>query len=77
MFFKLFCVFVLLNLTLYSKDIDLGWLKNKPKTYARDFYIWQYLKQNNISSQHAQEAFNLVHVKNKKILYAYSSHKKQ
>ena len=75
MFFKLFFVFIFLNLTLYSRDIDLGWLKNKPKTYARDFYIWQYLKQNNISSKHAKEAFNLVHVKNKKILFAYSSHK--
>jgi len=74
MVFKLFLVFVFLNLSLYSKDITLSWLKSKPKTYARDFYIWQYLKQTNISSSNASEAFKLVHVKNKKILFAYSSH---
>lgn len=54
-----------------SNEITLDWLKEKPKTYARDFYILQYLKQENITSQNAQNALGLVNIMNNKLLFAY------
>ncbi|NQY20571.1 MAG: hypothetical protein HRT40_04560 [Campylobacteraceae bacterium] len=59
-----------------STIIDLQWLSSQDKTYAKDFYIWQYLKQKNISEEDARKAFLQSKIVNKKILYAYSNHTK-
>lgn len=55
----------------WANEISLDWLKEKPKTYARDFYILQYLKQENITPLDAQDALGLVNRMNNKLLFAY------
>jgi len=72
MFFKFILFIFLLNNFLYAKEIKLEWLKEQPRTYTRDFYIWQYLKQNKTSAQDALIALGLSKKVNKKILYAYA-----
>jgi len=42
---KFLIVLLLFNLA-YSKIITKEFLKNKPKSYAKDFYLYLYLKQN-------------------------------
>ena len=54
-----------------ANEISLNWLKEKPKTYARDFYILQYLKQENVTPLDAQDALGLVNRMNNKLLFAY------
>jgi len=40
-------IFVLFSLCLYGETlITKQWLQNKPRSYAKDFYIWRYLNQN-------------------------------
>jgi soluble lytic murein transglycosylase len=56
---------------LWAQDISLDWIESKPKTFARDFYIWQYLKQENVSAKNAMDALGLVHNMNNKLLFSY------
>ena len=46
---KPFVSLLLCSSVLSSNIIDIQWLSSQDKTYAKDFYIWQYLKQKNIS----------------------------
>lgn len=41
----LFILSLLLPVLLFSNEITLNWLEKKPKSLYKDFYIWQYLKQ--------------------------------
>lgn len=59
------------SLLLANDKITLEWLKSKPKTIARDFYINQYLNQD-INSNQALEALALVNYPNNKILNSFS-----
>lgn len=63
----------LLSLSLFSNDkIDLNWLKQQPKSIAKDFYIWRYLNQN-ITPKEAQNVLPMVKSFNNKIFYRYIS----
>ena len=73
---KPFVSLLLCSSVLSSNIIDIQWLSSQDKTYAKDFYIWQYLKQKNISEKNATKAFSQSKLVNKKILYAYSTHTK-
>ncbi|MEA2017105.1 MAG: lytic transglycosylase domain-containing protein [Campylobacterota bacterium] len=53
-----------------EKQISMNWLQQQPKSYAKDFYIWRYLKQNITPSQ-ANNALSQVRYLNNKILYRY------
>lgn len=64
---------LLIGISVYANEITLQWLESKPKTYARDFYILQYLKQDGVSSNDAMNALGLVNRMNNKLLYAYTS----
>jgi len=45
-------------------------LETKPKSYAKDFYIWRYLSQD-ITPKQSYEAISQVKYLNKKILYRF------
>lgn len=51
--------------------VTLQWLKDKPKTYAKDFYILQYLKQD-ITPTQATTALGMANYVNRNIFYAYA-----
>lgn len=59
---------------IFSKNfkVTLEWLEDKPKSFAKDFYIIQYLKQNNISEQNATTAFEMARNKDGRIKKAYN-----
>ncbi len=57
-------------LFLLGNDISLDFLKDKPKSIAKDFYIWRFLEQN-ITSKDADIAFLQVKRKSTKILKRY------
>lgn len=62
---------------ILQKDfkVSLEWLKQKPKTYARDFFIIQYLKQDDVSLEDAQTAYSMAKRKNGHIKKAYKKYR--
>ena len=68
----MFKYIILLSIVLtcsYAK-ITLEDINSKPSSIAKDFMIWQFLKQN-IKSTDADKAYAQVHKKNSKLLRAY------
>jgi soluble lytic murein transglycosylase len=55
-----------------SEQITMQWLKSKPRTIAKDFYIWQYLDQD-ITAQQAIDALGQARNVNWKLLYRYAN----
>ena len=73
----------LLNLSASSYDtttdilqddfkVTLEWLEQKPKSYAKDFFITQYLNQENLSIQDATTAYNMANEANANIKKIYN-----
>ncbi len=56
---------------LSANEVTLPWLESHPKTFARDFYILQYLKQETTSKEQADVALGLVRTMNNKLFFAY------
>jgi len=54
-----------------TSDITLDWLKDKPRTYAKDFYIWQFLKQD-ITPEDAISALGQARYVNNRLLFSYA-----
>jgi soluble lytic murein transglycosylase len=54
-----------------SSDVYLDWLKDKPKSIAKDFYIWRYLDKD-ITPGQANEAFYQSNRVNNKILFRWA-----
>jgi soluble lytic murein transglycosylase len=62
---------ILLNLSISANEISttdflekdfkvtLDWLEQKPKSYAKDFFILQYLNQDNLSFENAKIAYEM------------------
>jgi len=44
--------------------VTLDWLEQKPKSYAKDFFIIQYLEQENLSFENAKIAYEMGNGKN-------------
>ena len=66
-------IILILSINIFASDeITLNWLKNKPRTIAKDFYIWQYLNQD-ITPNQAIEALGEVKNINWKLIYRYSN----
>ncbi len=64
-------LWLLLPFWLVAKEISLDFLLNKPRSTARDYYIWRFLDQN-ISADKAQKALELAKRVNGKILRRYA-----
>jgi len=62
--------FLLFSLTLFA-SISLEELQQSPKGHVRNFYIWQYMQQGDISSSEADTAYALVEKYNHKIYKLY------
>jgi len=67
----LITTFVLIIQLTHANEVTLEWLKDKPRTYAKDFYIWQYLKQD-ISPANAIKALGQANNVNNRLFYAYA-----
>ena len=70
-------VFIFLSLisALLSAQITLKEIKSKPTSRAKDFLIWQYLKQN-ITDKQANEAYTLSSLHNKRVNWLYKKRSK-
>ncbi len=62
---------LLFPFTLFAQQITLEWLNSKPKGVYKDFYIWQYLKQD-IKPSQALKAIEQVRYLNHKIFHRFS-----
>ena len=72
MFFKLLTSIVLFTtISINASEITLEWLEDKPRTYAKDFYIWQFLNQD-ITPTQAIEALGQANNVNNKLFFAYA-----
>jgi soluble lytic murein transglycosylase len=67
---QILLISILANGAFASKQISLQWLNDKPKSYAKDFYIWRYLKQD-ITPDQANKALGQVRILNNKIFFRY------
>ena len=72
MFKKGLLVLTLALSSFASQDITLSWLKDKPKSVAKDFYIYRYLSQD-ITSDQALEALSGVRYLGNSILYRFAN----
>lgn len=52
--------------------VTLDWLEQKPKSYAKDFFILQYLNQENLSIEDATTAYNMANEANVNIKKIYN-----
>lgn len=59
---------------ILQKDfkVTLEWLDLKPQSYAKDFFIIQYLKQDNISIEDAKKAYEMAQSKNSLVKKEYN-----
>ncbi len=60
------------NITDKGFKVTLDWLDEKPKSYAKDFFIIQYLNQKNISEQDAQTAYDMSRAKKGRVKKAFN-----
>ncbi|CAA6810301.1 MAG: Soluble lytic murein transglycosylase precursor (EC [uncultured Campylobacterales bacterium] len=65
-----------LSTYLLASSISLEFLKSKPKSFARDFYILEYMKQD-ISQDELEAAYSLVKRKNSKLFKEYAKKTKK
>lgn len=63
---KILVLFLLCGI-IFSKDITLKFLENKPKGTVRDFYIWQFITDKNTNIEDAKKAYELVNNKTPRI----------
>lgn len=56
--------FFIFIISFANAQITLDLLKSKPSGIERDFYVWQFLKQDGISPQEVEEAYALSQFKN-------------
>ena len=53
-----------------NDKITIEWLEKQPRSFAKDFYIWQFLKKD-ITAEESNKALSQVRYLNNKILYRY------
>ena len=53
-----------------NDKITMEWLEKQPRSFAKDFYIWQFLNKN-ITSEESHKAISQVRYLNNKLLYRY------
>ena len=63
--------FLLIAITLFSKNITKEFLQDKPRSTAKDFYLWRYLKQN-ITPQDALWALSQAKNPNYRLFYLFA-----
>ena len=56
-----------INITDKGFKVTLDWLDEKPKSYAKDFFIIQYLNQKDISEVDAQTAYDMLELKKEEL----------
>jgi len=66
---KIFLIF--LPFLLFSREITLEWLESKPRSIAKDYYIWRFLGQD-ITPKEAQRALEMTKRVTYKIFYRYA-----
>ena len=52
--------------------VTLEWLEQKPKSYARDFFIIQYLEQSDLSIENARTAYEMANEANTNVKKIYN-----
>ena len=63
--------FLFFNILNGNQNITQSWLNTKPRSIAKDFYIWRYLDQN-ITSNQAIKALGQARNVNNKLLFRYA-----
>lgn len=70
----LFNISVSASTDIFEEDfkVTLEWLEQKPKSYARDFFILQYLNQDNVSIEDAKIAYGMANPINANVKAIYN-----
>lgn len=66
-----FCLLPFLPLFLMGQEITLEFLREKPESIEKDFYIWRFLRQD-IQPKDADEAFGMIYRSNGKLKKRYA-----
>ncbi len=67
---KFLLIFIIFYSFLFAKEITLEFLQDKPKSRAKDFYIWRFLAQD-ITPEEADKAYAMANVASGKIVSRY------
>lgn len=66
-------IFIFLPLFLLAQEITIKFLRSKPKSLAKDWYISRFLDQKDIKPHEADEAFSMLFRKTEKLEKKYLS----
>ena len=77
------CIILVFNISIsasinttdmFKEDfkVTIEWLEQKPKSVAKDFFILQYLEQDDISIEEAKIAYNMANESNATVKKAYN-----
>ena len=77
------CIILVFNISIsasinttdmFKEDfkVTLEWLEQKPKSTAKDFFILQYLEQDDISIEDAKIAYDMANESNSVVKKAYN-----
>ena len=66
-----------MDITSKNFKVTLAWLEEKPKYYAKDFFIIQYLKEKDVSLKDAKYVFNMARNKKGIVKKAYKRFRKK
>jgi soluble lytic murein transglycosylase len=58
---KILLLLTLMTLFSFGREITIDEIEGYPKGYARDFYIWQFLQQEDVPHDEKEQAYKLVH----------------
>ncbi len=73
LYFSSFFLFILSASSLWGSNYSIDFFHNKPWGVARDFYIWQFLDQKNLTEPEINIAEKLISNMNDKLLFRLGS----
>ena len=71
MLLKSLIVITIFLSTLSGREITLKEIDGYPRSIAKDFYIWQFLKQNSTTAKEAEKAYSQIKRKSQKVEKEY------
>lgn len=72
---KIILLFAICFVFANSSDITLEWLNSKPKSIAKDFYIWRFLNQKDTNETAAAQAYAQLDSENKSLKSSFEKFK--
>lgn len=68
----LFCLFVCVDLFASDEPVTFNFFNDKPRSLAKDFYIYEYLQREETTPKEAKALFGMVHTMNMRFFHLFA-----